>query len=147
MQPFRIEPRMPVENVQTYSIVAPVATHFRRATCAEVDCVRFLDGFAVMADESTAIGQARAHYIRHDRSRAHTEEHGAVTAFLFPPGTRCFEEHQTRLDRPELYLVRGGDWRGNPRQEQRRHMRPELWVEDFGEHQQRLADRLKEGEY
>jgi hypothetical protein len=43
------------------------------------------------------------------------------------------------LERPELYVVRGGDWRGNPRGEVRRHSGPDSWVNDFAEHQDRIA--------
>jgi hypothetical protein len=50
-----------------------------------------------------------------------------------------------RLDRPELYLVADGDWRGNPTGRQRTHQNAADWVEDFGEHQLRIADQVERG--
>ena len=35
----RILPALPVTAMKTYSIDAPMGTHFRAATCVEVECV------------------------------------------------------------------------------------------------------------
>jgi hypothetical protein len=44
-----------------------------------------------------------------------------------------------------MYLVRDGDWRGNPTGRKRQHSRAQDWVEDFGENQLRLVDQQKKG--
>lgn len=143
---------LPAHAYKTYQIAAPRSTHFRRATCAEVGCINHANGFKVPVDETTELGQRQAYYIRHDRTRSYTEYRGEVagetglTVFQFPAGTVCFAQHQMRLDRPELFLVRLGDHRGNPTGERPyQHSRPELWVEDFAEHQQKLADHQERG--
>lgn len=143
----RIEPGMPVDAYKTYRIVSPQATHFRPATCAEVDCEAYLNGWRSTIDEATVLGGQQAHYIRKQSGRGFTEERleSGLTQFDFSAGQRCFTQHQARLDRPEHYLVRGGDWRGNPTGETRTHSSAADWVEDFGEHQQRLLDQHERG--
>jgi hypothetical protein len=144
----RFEPAMPVTAYKTYRIVSPQQTHFRPATCAEAGCTTYLNGWQSTIDETTVLGQQQAHYIRKQSGRGYTEERlpNGLTQFTFEAGQRCFGgDHQVRLDRPELYLVRGGDWRGNPTGENRQHANAAEWVEDFGEHQQRLADEMKKG--
>lgn len=146
MRPLtRIQPQLPPQSRKTYGISAPAATHFRRATCAEVDCTHYLRGWKTTVDESTDLGQKQAHYIRRESRRGHTESRTAagLTEFLFEAGQRCFRPHQVRVDRPEIYVVRQGDWRSYG--DRRRHTRAEDWVEDFSEHQDRLADRLRRG--
>src|SRR2546426_5952298 len=100
-------------HVTTYQILAPVATHWRPATCAEVDCGPYLHGWVSRVDERTDLGQAQAHYIRRESGRAHREERddAGLTVFTFGPGQRCFaaDNHHLRLDRVEIYRRRGGD--------------------------------------
>jgi len=144
----RIEPNMPVTAYKTYRILSPQQTHFRPATCAEAGCTAYLHGWQSTIDETTVLGQQQAHYIRKQSGRSFTEERlpNGLTQFTFEAGQRCFAgDHQVRLDRPELYLVRGGDWRGNPTGEKRQHANAADWIEDFGEHQQRLADEMRKG--
>lgn len=144
----RMTPNMPVEAYKTYRIVSPQSTHFRPATCAEADCGAFLNGWQSTIDEATVLGQQQAHYIRKQSGRGFTEERlpGGLTRFSFEAGQTCFAGgHQVRLDRPELYLVADGDWRGNPTGMQRTHQSAADWVEDFGEHQLRLVDQMERG--
>lgn len=145
-----ITPNLPSQAYKTYRIYEPLRTHWRAATCAEVDCPNYLNGFRVLADETTDLGQRQAHYLRHDKTRAHKESRGdtGLTVFEFPPGTTCFraDEHRTRRGLPELFLVQPGDWRSRPRRDAIfQHARPQDWVEDFGEHQQRIADQREKG--
>lgn len=146
--PNRMPPQLGAEHMKTYESRAPQSTHFRPGTCAEVDCPAHLNGWRTTLDERTEQGMSLAYYIRKESKRKYTEDRTetGLTVFTFPPGQKCFREHQTRLDRPEIYLVRGGDWRGNPRgTETRRHTSAADWQEDFADHQQTLADRLEEG--
>jgi hypothetical protein len=143
----RIKPVLPAEHMKTYQVRSPVSTHFRPATCAEVECASYLFGWqTVVPADSAAAG-----YIRHDRSRSHAEERepGGMARFVFGAGQQGFppaHDHAVRTDRPEVYLVRDGDFRGNPRGTQvRRHVRPDDWIEDFAEHQDKLATRLERG--
>lgn len=145
----RISPAMPAENMQTYRIVRPSATHWRPASCADVDCPAWRHGWTTSIDESTELGAAQARYIRRDSGRGFVESRAAhLTVFDFEPGQRCFgaDEHRAPVEREPLYLVAGGDWRGNPRGVRTRaHANARDWVDDFGEHQQNLADRIAQG--
>lgn len=147
-QGMRIVPQASPAVYQTFQIAAPVATHWREATCEQVDCPGYLYGWRSVIDERTDLGQAQAHYIRHDRSRKHDEERmpDGLTAFTFEPGQTCFDTHQARVERPELFVVRGGDWRGNPTGvEPRLHKNPDFWVEEFAENQDRVATVIERG--
>lgn len=143
----RFPPALPVTAMKSYTILAPLRTHFRSATCEEVGCPNIAGGFRVVVDESTELGQRQAHYIRQLSGRAFTEarDEAALTAFTFPPGQRCFAAHRVHNDRPERYLTRPGDWRGNPTGQHVEHTKPEFWVEDFAENQDRIARIIERG--
>ena len=141
----RVEPQMPAAAYKTYTLAAPLATHWRKATCAEVGCPDYLNGWRVRVEglDAQMLHDAR----RYGRNRELPVTEGE-TWLVYEAGQPCFRsaQHRTRIERPELYLVRDGDWRGNPRGTQaRQHSRPEHWVEDFAEHQQGLADTAQKG--
>lgn len=160
-KPFRMAPKMPAASYKTYQIASPVSTHTRPATCTEVDCEQQAHGWATVVDESTELGARQAEYVRGScrpvqatlaadagliRRYVEARTPEGLTRFEFPAGQRCFREHRVPLDRPELYIVRDGDWRGNPRRTTpRRHTRPEYWVEDFHEHTDRLTQAIEKG--
>jgi hypothetical protein len=148
MQPYRVPPALPAAAMKTYQIAAPLATHWRPATCEEAGCLAYLHGWQTSCDESTELGQRQAHYIRHDRSRKHTERRAetGLTVFGFEPGQTCFRPHQLPSGRPERFLVTGGDWRGNPlRTPPREHSRPDDWVEDMAESLDEIRARHERG--
>ncbi|MFJ9037479.1 hypothetical protein ACIRF8_12930 [Streptomyces sp. NPDC102406] len=128
---------------QTYSITSPRDTSVA-AACQQVGCAAWLHGWESKVDERTELGARQAQYIRTQSRRTFREQRteAGLTVFRFASGQRCFAEHRTR---PEVYVVRDGDWRGNPTGKTRTHTRPQDWVEDFGEHQLRLVDQQKEG--
>lgn len=139
---FRIDPQLSAAHYKTYAIASPISTHYRDGTCDEAGCLAHQHGWQTSVDESTDLGQKQAHYIRKLAGRKFTERRTEVglTAFEFEAGQRCFTQHKVPLERPEFYVVRGGDWRGDPRGEgARMHTGPDPWVNDFGEHQDRLA--------
>jgi len=141
---FRFEPKMPVQAYQTYALARPASTHTRPATCQEVDCEAYRQGWQTFADVTTPIGRRQANYIRLKSGRHFTavEEAGRV-AFTFPAGQRCFAEHRVPIDRPTIYLKRGGDWRATTFAPIR--MRDVDWVDDFANHQSHLADLAERG--
>ncbi len=145
-EPFRLQPGAPVATYKSYEFSMPAVTHTRPATCGQVDCPTQASGWITPVDESTELGQKQAHYIRRLSGRIHTEgPRDVFTLFTFPPGEECFEPHTIPLDRDPVFVVRGGDWRGNPRRERMTHDRPDYWVEDFAQHQDRLATRINRG--
>lgn len=150
-----IPPALPAAAMQTYSI----RQKLRKATCEDVNCHQYRDGFMVLADENDVEpggGAQRAAWIRNNR-RGFREQMGCdipgfeisstITVFVFPPGNRCFAEHKSSYDDETMqsFARRGGDFRGNPRGDLLRMPNAQAWVDDFGEHQEVLADRLKEG--
>jgi hypothetical protein len=128
---------------QTYSITKPRDTLIR-AVCEQVGCAAWRYGWESTVDESTGLGRSQAVYIRQRSRRTFTETRtgAGLTVFRFESGQRCFANHETR---PEIYVVRDGDWRGNPTGRARTHQRPADWVEDFGLNQQRLGDDKQRG--
>lgn len=129
-------PRLDPHLRQTFRIAQPPATHTRKATCTEVDCPEQEHGWRMLIDESTQIGQVRAHYIRRESGRRCTEDRTpeGLTEFTFPAGQRCFAEHRVNLERPALFVVVGGDHRGNPRKEGTRHSGPDAWMDHLHTH-------------
>lgn len=209
MSAFRLDPQLPASAMKSYVIAAPRSSHFRAATCAEVECRHYRNGWETVIDESTDDGRAQADYIRTASGRAFREKGGgwvvnpspdalvdmtmvdtwtkpiapldvevvfyshndtrrhirrtlpsgevqfqvhdffpSRTTFVFAAGQTCFrsDEHVVRIERPEIFLVRDGDHRGNPRGTQPRiYTTPEAWVDDFGEHQERLTETRERG--
>lgn len=138
MRPInRLQPKLPVEVMKTYSIASPTETHTRAAECDEVDCDAHAGGWETLVNEATDLGVRQANYIRNHSARHFVESFEAgVTTFRFPPGEQCFEEHRVSLDRPQLYIVSAGDWRGYGKR--RQHSGPDPWLNDFAEHQANL---------
>lgn len=146
MRPLnRITPNAPAAAYKTYAIRSPLSTHFRPATCAEVDCQPYQLGWST----TVPAGSKDEALIRRTGRHFTAERVGAgFIKFSFPPGQACFKAstHRVSLQRPENFLVLGGDYRGNPvGTPAYRHTRPEFWVEDFAIHQDKIADRRKAG--
>lgn len=145
---MRILPNLPAADYVTYQIAAPRSTHHRPASCAEARCAAHEHGWRSTVDERTDLGQAQAHYVRSESGRRYSEHQNeaGLTVFEFPASQRCFAQHTVPLDRPPLFVVRDGDWRGNPRHtEPRVHARPADWVDDFATHQDRLSRIIERG--
>jgi hypothetical protein len=131
---IRPEPGLPVDAMQTHHILAPVSTHWRKATCEEVGCLAYRNGWVLPLDglDDGDIWQAR------NAGRAYTQqtnEDGKV--FLhFEAGQPCFRAstHQTRVDRPELFVVRNGDWRGTDTTPPIRFSGADAWRDHLGTH-------------
>lgn len=143
---MRIVPKLEPHQVKTFQVVAPAATHYRPATCEEVECEQYRNGWQVRVEGLTP---ADLHTARNcGRSFREVQVAPGETWLVYAPGQPCFRasQHKAPVGRPELYFVREGDWRGNPRGTRpRQHSKPEHWVEEFGEHQQTLADEIEKG--
>lgn len=146
----RIEPLMPAGSYKTYGASMPVNTHWGSATCEDIDCIAFLNGWVTSLDLSTELGQRQYDFCSHDKTRSFTEERDgtSLVKLTYPPGTICFRagEHKAPVGRPPIFTVRDGDWRGNPRGTTPRvHRSADDWVDDFAEHQSRLAAQIQRG--
>lgn len=141
----RINPIGPVSAYKTYALRAPKETHYRPATCEDIRCPAWLNGWKTVVPSDSL----QAQYIRAKAGRQYTEAPAGngLAEFRFPAGQRCFgaDKHVKPLEREPLYIVRAGDWRGNPTGEVRTHTRGADWVDDFGEHQLKIADLKNRG--
>ncbi len=142
---IRPDPKMPVTSYKTYAISSPVDTHMRDATCREVNCQAMANGWIKYCDVSTVLGAQQANYIRLHSGRSYSVvENGVIVTFTFPAGQRCFAHHRVPVGRPELFVVRDGDHRGNPTGRRVERVAAD-WVEDFAEHQDKIAQRVQRG--
>jgi hypothetical protein len=131
---------------KTYAVVSPLSTHFRPASCEEIGCPHYLNGWRVRVE---GLSPQDIHAAKNS-GRRWVEQRVAEgeTWLVFEAGQSCFRvsTHRTRMDRPPLYVVRDGDHRGNPRGTKARvHHSPANWLEDFAGHQQKIADEIKKG--
>jgi hypothetical protein len=145
--PSRVRrPRLvaPPSAYKSYGVKLPMSgPDDRPATCAEVDCGPYLNGWktplAVLTGDTWSWLKAQGYRWTVERL---TDTTGYA---VFPPGQSCFKasEHRRPIADPVYTVTRGaqGQWAGPPRV----HKRAADWVEDFGEHQQRLADRINRG--
>lgn len=144
----RITPGMPSRAYQTFQITSPISTHTREATCEEVECEQYARGWKMKVDLNTDLGQRQAQYIKYQSGRAF-KKISAVDGLVeleFAANQPCFQQHRVRVDRPEIYRVKGGDFRGNPLKTLTRvHKKPEFWVEEFAENQDRIARAREKG--
>lgn len=142
---FRLEPAGPVGAYQTFQISAPVETHWRPATCAEVNCPQYLNGWRVRLDGLPEADRWAIH--ESGRKYERREIAAGETWLVFEAGQACFaaSEHKLPLGKPELFVVRGGDWRGNPTGEAYRHKRAEDWVDQFANNQDKIAEAVQRG--
>jgi hypothetical protein len=123
----------------------PLSTHFRKATCAEVDCPQYTNGWKIRVEQlpPELLHAARTSGRRYRELHVSEDE----TYLIFEAGQACFQEstHRKRLDREEIFLRRDGDSRGNPTGNRVIHTSPGAWADDFGEHQNKLSDAAERG--
>ena len=146
----RIEPVLPAQAFKTYGMAMPLRTHWRPATCEEYGCEAYLNGWVSTFDTATDLGQQQYDYCRQDRTRSFHVQRvgGTLVKFVYKPGNRCFRAagHRVPLGRPPRFLVTGGDWRGNPRGiPVQVHQRADDWVDDFANHQDKIAAAIGKG--
>ena len=133
----RIPPLGPPQAYKTYSLLAPLDSHWRDASCDEVNCLVSATGWRTVIEENTPLGERQAGYIRTQSGRHYTEMGRGMVVFTFPPGEECFTAHRVNAEREPIYVVRRGDYRGYDGG--RQHANGTDWVEDFALHQDRLA--------
>lgn len=132
-------------DYRTYGIDAPRDRDIKW-TCQEVGCVHWHKGWVTAHDETTELGRGQAEWIRRESGRDFREgrtvhDGRTLTVFRFSPYQRCFQDHRTVA---VAYTVKLGDFRaGQDRQMLRAHSRPQDFVEDWGEHQDTIAERVR----
>lgn len=141
-------------NLKNYVILAPRATHFRPATCAEVQCNRFVTGWETHLDESTEDGRQLAAYVR---SRKHGNQYtewraegSSIVVFRFPPFQPYVfgaehRQHVVKLDRPEIFAVRDVTTGFELKQHRGAENGARDWADDFATNQDKVAAKFNEG--
>lgn len=146
-QPFRVQPQGPAHAYQTFAIRRPQAPDaWVPASCEDIDCEAWRLGWVTRVPFGSDLSEA---VISSGRKWLSAVPDGLETVFTFPPGTPCFRasthRQLRRPDIPDLFVVRGGDWRGNPTGERRVHTRPEDWAEHFHEATDQVAAEIEKG--
>lgn len=143
---FRCDPQLPVTAMKTFEVRTPSATHFERVSCEEVDCRDFRDGWVVGFDvEKFSAAQELGRICTRLGKKFTVRRLDNKIIFTFASGQACLNPHRERIDRPPIYIVRGGDWRGNPRGEHRTHRNAADFTEDWQESQAQVFDRAQRG--
>jgi hypothetical protein len=143
---FRLEPDLPPQAFKTYAIRRQPGAVTRKASCEEVRCVFWREGWETKIDTTTDLGKKQALYIvKHSGRRHQMYRRGDLMIFQFMRGQECFAGHTVTDERPPLFLVRDGDHRGNPTGQKRIHTRGEDWVEDMGEHLEVVREQREKG--
>lgn len=139
---------LPSRAYQTFAISAPKDTHSVPASCEDVECAQYARGWKMTLDLGTPLGKRQAAYIKHHSGRSYkiVSQRDGLVELEFSANQPCFQEHRKSIERPEVFSVRGGDGRGNPLKTVTRvHKKPEFWVEEFAENQDRLKNAIEKG--
>ncbi|MCK9929427.1 hypothetical protein MXD62_19960 [Frankia sp. Mgl5] len=148
--------------IQRYEVHAPLGSHWRHATCKEVDCrsVRparceevdcpnYHNGWRTIVPDGAHADLARTS----GRQFIELPAEGGLIEFRFGPGQQCFarhaalggpcptkDKHLVQLGKPGLYVLRQGDRRfGNaPVRQFTGRSAPEDWRDHFSEHQEKV---------
>jgi len=149
----RITPALPPTSMQTFAVQAPLTSkrHWRKATCHEVNCRHWREGWATVLDESITKQHGVAQYIRNFSGRRFRETRAddGRTLFTFAAGQTCFnsDSHTMRdQDVPPIYLARGGDWRIDRDVRTTVHSGPDPWLDHLHSNLERVVSRLEIGE-
>lgn len=147
----RITPALPVQAYTTFGISSPLATHWKPATCAQVDCEAHLHGWATTVmpgsdDEALLLKAADGMIDGHRRRFTRETQPDGFIRYVFGPEQACFRagQHRVPLERPEIYTRRGGDWRAATTGT-RRYDRADQWLDDFATNQDRIATAQERG--
>lgn len=142
-----IAPQGRPSDYKSFTIDAPRDTHWRPATCEEVACAHWQQGWFSEFNTITEQGREQEAYVRHMSGLAFRQVlerpdgeplPTGVVRFEFLPGQQCFSafKHKTRLeDVAEIYSTRTGDYRltiGAQR------MSADGWVNQFLENDEQL---------
>jgi hypothetical protein len=138
---FRVEPALPSRAYDTYAVRMPKTTHQRPATCEEVECGAWANGWKTVVPNASP----QAQYIRAKSGRAFTESiEDELVTFFFKPGQRCFasDKHTVLLERDPVFLKGHGDWRSTERM---KALDPNQWLDEFAGNQERLKALHEKG--
>lgn len=146
-QKGRATPQLGPMAYKTYTI----RPRYRKATCAEIECPHWRDGWTFSVEMLEADPQLN-YIARHSNKRFTERTHEGKKYLVFSPGQACFAagSHRISIDeQPRLWVGRG-DWRTwDPRtvlpRDAREFSRADDWVDDFANHQDKLNTAYERG--
>jgi hypothetical protein len=146
----RPEPLMSSQAYKTFSTRSPLTTHFRKATCAEVQCAGYVNGWTFSV---TALKlDPQLDYLARHSGKRFREVDGTPNGLeglylVYEPGQTCFDidSHVTALERPAFYYVGRGDNRTFSTRRALQHSRAEDWVDDMSNHLDKIRTEIEKG--
>ncbi len=99
-------------SLQRFRVAIPAATHRSKASCEDVDCTHYLNGWSMVVDIGAALGEAQARYLRLNPRKLDFSERKKSqyeVEFVYPPGQQCFREHTVLNGREPYYLHETAD--------------------------------------
>lgn len=131
------------QNQIAHRILNPPETHFRPASCAEVNCDHYLNGWRVRIE---GLPPELVHAAR-TSGRQYTELPVAEgeTWLVFEAGQACFKAatHRTNVGRAPLYVV--DTPADNGRARRRIHTSNDSWADDLHSHTDALLGAINKG--
>lgn len=149
-KPNRLNPVGPTNAYQTYAIRTALSTHYRSATCAEIDCPDYIHGWYLKIEGTPPdLIYAATHSGRHYTiGELWTKDTGeAFQALIFEAGQPCFraDTHVKSLDRPEFFYRGPGDFRSFSTRKAFKFDKPEHFVDSMATDLDRLKSKLERG--
>lgn len=142
----RIVPKAPARAFKTYGMHI---TEREPVSCEAVDCPHWMNGYGIVVlpdspdiglIEAACRGEVDGRQRRHDAPQRQPD---GFIRYWFPPGQPCFKASTHSIPVAARYTLRDGDWRGNPSGRIVTTGDARTWIDDFGEHQQRVVDQRR----
>ena len=117
---------------QTFRVAMPVSTHWDAASCEDVDCLAYLNGWSLImpvAEAADAIATVKASGRAYSFRMVDRQTDDGMVEYRFAAGQPCFaaSRHIAQTDRPALYI------HGNRETQQSRVVQTNEWHERFVE--------------
>ena len=145
----RATPLMPTQAYRTFAVRSPLSTHHRRATCAEVDCADYINGWYLALDglPEELLFIAKNAGKRYRQGEVEVSKGVSVKALIFEAGQACFRAstHTKPLERPEFFFAGRGDFRSFSHRKAQQFERADQFVETFAQHLDDLKREIEKG--
>lgn len=139
----RWTPRMESSQYRTFMASAPLTTHFRPATCREVSCAAYENGWSF---DKAVLTPSDYYRVTHSGKRYREVNIGPNQTYLvFESGQFCFDKHTIRLQRPEEFFTGRGDWRTFNIHHAKRIKSSDEFADRLGTHLEVVKEVIKRG--
>jgi hypothetical protein len=148
-------PKMATQCYKTFALKSPINTHYRRATCAEIECEAYVSGWYLLKDN---LPEDMFYIATHSGRRyqeIYVDEGGSLLDTVVPQGMylvfyagqECFAaaSHVISLDRPEFYYIGRGDWRSFNVRNAQQYNKPGVWLDQFATHLDSINTEINRG--